>query len=233
LRLQYMDSWLDNHVNDDLYPDAYSLKLDRESVRDVTKLDNTCTDKTVHPHTNLCEDGTYYNDFSTWFGHLIDGTSVLLMGFPEYFSEILAADPANTNPVAPVRRPTAASAIMGDGNQPYLFTDAFVISKNCVNNDDDGFDCLNAAVAWLNWQRTNYAQKISLGKDLSPVRPRFLAVAQNPFYSSSEFTALPTFAKNHYNFVHGEANRATPLETLHFYANEDTQGAKLRDRITS
>jgi len=209
------------------------VRLNRQAVRDLNALDNTCTDKTVHPHTNLCEDGTYYNDFSTWFGHLIDGTSVVLMGFPEYFSEIMAADPANTNPVAPTRRPVASSAILGDGNQPYLFTDAFVISKECRHNEDDDFDCLAAATAWLNWQKDNYAQSISLGKDLSPQRPRFLAVAQNPFYSSSnpDFNSLPGFAQAHYNFAHSEATRATPLETLHFYANEDTQGAALRSAI--
>jgi len=204
------------------------LKLDNDVVGYIEALRDTCTDKSVTPHINHCTDGVYYSDYGTWFGDFVSGQSLLLQGFPEYFSEIIAADPANSGGV--VRYPVNWSATTGDGNQPYLFTDAFTISKHCKNEDDEGFNCLDAATAWLNWSKTHYAQTASLGLDLTPVRPRYLGVSYEAFYTSLPST-VPAYGAAHYSFVSTESARAVPLDTLHFYANEDTQSAKLVHRV--
>jgi len=231
VRLEYLDSWLDSHSSSNFYPVGYSSVLDPDDVSNVKRLRNTCTDKSVHPHINHCADGAYYHDPTSWFSEFSSGKSLILQGFPEYFSEILASDNANVN--APTHVPGTFSAITGNGDQPYMFADAFVMSKqNCrVALEDDGFDCQAAATAWLNWSKTNYARIASLGLDLSPVRPRFLAVAYEPFWTSSAVTSLPAFAKNHYNFEYSEVSRAKPLDTLHFMQNNDDQSTKLYNKI--
>jgi len=228
LRLEYLDSWLDSHPTTPFFPEGYGLKLDTNIVGYIESLRDTCTDKTVTPHVNHCTDGVYYNDFPTWFADFVSGHSLLLQGFPEYFSSIIEADPANSPTVT--RTPTDWSAVLGDGSLPYMFTDAFTISKNCQNPDEEGFNCLDAAVAWLNWSKTHYAETASLGLDLTPVRPRYLGVSYEPFYTSIP-SSVPTYGQDHYAFCHSETARSAPLDTLHFWTNEDSQSNKLAQRV--
>jgi len=230
LRLAYIDSWLDSNSPQHLYPGAY-YGIDSPTVGNIKRLRNTCTDRTQD--TNYCTDGTYYNDPTLWFTQFATGGSLLLQGFPEYLSSILAADPLNTDVNNPAHVPFSYTALTGDGNTPYIFTDAFVISKeNCKNvADEDGWNCISAATAFFNWSKLNYARIASLGLDLSPVRPRFLTLAYEPFYSSAAVAALPAFARTHYAFEYEEVARSTPLETLHFWANEVNQGTELNNRV--
>lgn len=152
------------------------------------------------------------------------GGSLVLQGFPEYTSEILAI--ANADPMHPTKLHTPGPAVVGNGDQPFLFTDSWVISKtNCEA------DCLTTVKIFLTWQQQNWAELISLGADLTPQRPRFLAVAYQPFYTSPAVDALPQFAKNYYHFFNGEINRAVHLNTLQFWDNEDSQGALLESLI--
>jgi hypothetical protein len=226
IRLQYLDGWRDSHPDDAWYPTGYTDTLsgiDQHITDTMVELRDSCADTTAH--TNHCTDQGYYFDFDLWFGDFNSGKSLTLQGFPEYTSEIIEA--ANVDPYNPTRLPTVASATMGEGNRPFLFVDAWVISRtNC-----DG-DCMSTAKIFLNWQRENWAQLITLGKDLSPSRPRFLSIAFEPFYSSDDFDELPNFGKDYYSFFHQEIARARDLNTIRFWDNEETQSALIKSLVT-
>jgi len=224
LRLEYLDGWKDSHSTAAWYPQGYDYhasQIDNGVVSNIIALRDSC-DK---DHNNDCVDGGFYNDPEMWFTKFVNGESLVVQGFPEYTSEILKI--ANANPNNPTRLHHAAPALVGAGNKPFLFTDAWVISRtNC------DADCQGTAKIFLNWQRTHWATLISLGKDLTPVRPRFLAVAYQPFYSSDEMCDLPDFASDYYAFFNHEINRAVALDTVRFWDNEDSQSATLEGLIT-
>jgi len=230
LRCAYIDSYLDSHPTTALYPNAYSATLDSTVVGYLQELRDRCTNTVTG--VNKCMSGDYYGNSAAWFTELIEGKSLIVNGFPEYFSRLIELDPANTDVTHPTRYPHVQSAVVGNGNLPFLFTDAFVMSKNCIDHTDtDGFNCEQVAVAWLNWSKTHYVQTTSLGKDLSPQRPRFLAASYEPFWTSSGVTSLPSYATTHYAAIHSESARATPLETLHFWDNSNTQADALREAL--
>jgi len=225
LRLEYLDGWRDSHPTDSWTPVGYSSmmsQIDMGVVNNIKALRDSCTDG---QHTNRCVNGHYYAHPDQWFQDFVTGQNLVLQGFPEYTSEIL--EQANADPNNPTRLHTVSAALVGNGDKPYLFTDAWVMSKtNC------DADCRTTASVFLNWQRRNWAQLISLGHDLNPVRPRFLAVAYQPFYTSDEVDALPQFAQEYYHFSNHEINRAVALDTAHFWDTEADQSATLESLIT-
>lgn len=226
LRLEYLDGWRDSHPNMAWSPRGYGSsitnQIDMGVVNNIKALRDACTD---HMHINHCVDGFFYLHAAQWFSDFVNGGTLVLQGFPEYASEILEA--ANADPNNPTRLHTVSPALVGNGDQPFLFTDAWVISKaNCDT------DCQSTTAIFLNWQRQNWASLISLGQDLVPVRPRFLAVAYQPFYSSAEVNALPQFARNYYHFYNSEINRAVALDTIKFWETEADQSAALESLIT-
>jgi hypothetical protein len=230
LRCAYIDSYLDSWPTHPLYPDAYSATLNSSVVGYLQQLRDRCTN--IVTGANKCMSGDYYGNPENWFTEFIQGKSLVLNGFPEYFSRIIALDPANTDVTNPSRVPSTFSGVIGNGDLPFLFTDAFAMSVNCLDvTDADGFNCQTVSVAWMNWSKTHYTQTSSLGKDLSPQRPRFLATAYDPFWTSSDVTSLPSYATTHYAKVHTDSARATPLETLHFWDNSNTQADALREAL--
>jgi len=225
LRLEYLDGWRDSHPNTAWSPQGYGSmmsQIDADVVNNIKALRDACTD---HMHINHCVDGFFYLHSGQWFSDFVNGGTLVLQGFPEYASEILSI--ANSDPMNPNKLHTVSPALVGNGDQPFLFTDAWVISKaNCDS------DCQSTAAIFLNWQRQNWASLISLGQDLVPVRPRFLAVAYQPFYSSDAVDALPQFARNYYHFYNSEINRAVALDTIKFWDSEADQSAALESLIT-
>jgi len=221
LRTLYLDGWRDSHETAHWFPQGYSpSNIDQDIVDNIKVLRDSCVDGPA----NHCMDGTYYFTPSQWFGDLVSGHSLLIQGFPEYFAELLALNNVNVN--APTIVPTVASATIGAGSRPYLFADTFVISKsNCDS------DCLGTAKIFLNWQRTNWAQLITLGKDLTPNKPRFLSIAYEPFYYSEDVDDLPGFAKDFYQFAHYEISRARGLNTFRYWDKQDAQAAVLAGLI--
>jgi len=225
LRLEYLDGWRDSHPKDAWYPNGYSSMLsqiDMGVINNIRALRDSCTDP---QHINRCVSGHYYLHPDQWFLDFVNGGTVVLQGFPEYTSEILAI--ANNDVNNPTKLHTVAPALVGAGDKPYLFTDAWVISKsNC------DADCQTTAAVFLNWQKANWAPLISLGLDLIPVRPRFLAVAYQPFYSSDNVDALPQWAQEYYQFSNHEINRAVALDTTKFWDTEASQSATIESLIT-
>jgi len=225
LRTAYLDGWLDSHPTQAFFPVGYSNNLaaiDMTVVNNLKAVRDSCAESST---VNHCMDGVYYyNTDKVWFTALTTGHSLLLQGFPEYFSELLALNNANVN--APTNIPTVASTVLGAGSRPYLYMDAFVISRtNC------DLLCQLTARVFLNWQRTNWAQLITLGQDLTPKRPRFLSIAYEPFYYSEEVEALPGFAKDAYQYFHYEISRARGLDTLHYWDKQDAQASVLATLI--
>jgi len=226
LRLEYLDGWRDSHPNvnsQPWYPAGYSpllSQIDQGVISNILALRDYCDLN----HNNDCTDGGYYNNPDEWFTEFANGGSLVLQGFPEYTSEILKR--ANTDPNNPTKLHYASTAWVGNGDKPFLFTDSWVISRaNC------DADCVSTAKIFLNWQRQNWAELISLGKDLSPVTPRFLAVAYQPFYQSEEMCDLPDWANNYYQFFNQEINRAAALDTSRFWDNEDSQSATIESLV--
>jgi len=226
LRLEYVQGYLGSHPTTPLFPSAYSnTTIDSSIIADLVALRDQCNNTKHSGTVNKCTDCTYYNNFTDWFDDFASGKILTLQGFPEYFSDILATNNVDVN--NPTIVPFTGPAIAGAGDRPYAFTDAFVLSTaNCGSGA-----CLSAVTAWLNWQRTNYAQIASLGLDLSPVRPRFLAVANGDFYYSNDVYDLPLFARDHYAFTSQQISKAIPLETLHFWANEATASQVIANQV--
>jgi len=227
LRLEYLDGWKDSHPDEHWVPNGYSPNLSQTDVtvvNNIKQLRDACTDHANH--VNYCVDGTFYGNPDQWFDNFVAGGTVVLQGFPEYTSEILKR--ANADPMHPTRLHTASTAWVGDGDTPFIFTDAWVISRtNCDS------DCQTTANIFLNWQRNNWAELISLGADLTPQRPRFLTVAYQPFYTSTDVYNLPRFARNYYHFFNQQVNRGDHLNTNKFWDNEDSQSATLESLITT
>jgi len=226
LRLEYLDGWKDSHPSTPFYPSGYDYHtsgIDMNVINNLVYLRDACHD--IPNHDNNCVDTDYYYDPNLWFGDFVNGKSLVLQGFPEYTSDILKL--ANADPNNPTRIHNVGPAVVGNGNKPFLFTDAWVISRtNCDN------DCQSTAQIFLSWQRKHWAPQISLGLDLVPVRPRFLAVAWEPFYTSDEVGDLPDFAQKYYAFFNHEINRAVSLDTTHFWDNEASQSATIESLVT-
>jgi len=205
LRYNYIDGYLDSHKHDPLFPDAYSADLDEDVVSTLRFLRDACVDRRTTPHSNPCIDTTYYfNTDGRYFNDFVLGRTVTLHGFPEYLSNILDLG-------APM--PTIITSPLGDGDENFIFTNGFVISKaNC------GSDCMNTAIAWLNWQKIHHGLITSLGMDLSPQRPRYLLWSWAPFYE------LPQ-VKSHapYHAFWNMQKKAIPLNTVELLPTQDAQ----------
>jgi len=221
LRLEYIQGYLGSHENTPLYPAAYDPNnIDTSVISNLKTLRDNCVDSSDSTH-NPCANCEYYNSPGSWFSDFASArNTVLLQGFPEYFSTIIATDPRNTDVTNPVAFPYSGFAIAGDGDRPYLFTDAFIISKsNCAGDTT----CMSNVQSFLRWSKDNYAQIASLGLDLNPVRPRFLAVANREFWHSDEVLNLPFYGRDHYAKVLTSIMRGVGLETLHFWQNNTAQ----------
>jgi len=225
LRLQYHDGWRDSHPTTPWFPDGYdplTSNIDTHIVSNIIALRDSC----AKDGNNDCTDSDFYFGLHHWLETFVNEDSLVAQGFPEYTADILEI--ANTDPLNPTKKHVVAPALVGSGDRPYLFTDAWVISRtNCVG------DCLTTAEIFLAWQRTHWAQLITLGKDLSPVRPRYLAIAYQPFYSSPELHALPHFARDYFAFFNAEVNRAVAQDTNRFWDQQDAQAATLQSLITT
>jgi hypothetical protein len=224
LRLEYLAGWRNsfpNQYSSPWYPSGYSAnQLNTQVINNVNTLRDFCDDKQVTPHVNNCTNGNFYDFPDQWFYQFATGGSLVLQGFPEYTSEILKR--TNADPNNPSTLHYAIPALIGNGNEGFAFTDAWVISRtNCDS------DCLSTAKIFLNWQRENWAELISLGQDLNPVRPRFLTVAYQPFYFSTDMFSLPDFAQDYYQYFNYLVNVASPLDTTHYWDNEASQSAAI------
>jgi len=208
----YVQAFLDSHPTKPLCcgPNtAYSPLVSPASARDLVGLTATCIDHIASAQQNKivnpCLDSTFYNDFNTWFEDLLSGRSVLLQGFSTYISNLLEMG-------GTLNGLQITSAILGTGNQPYLFTDAFVLSQqNCVGA------CVDAAAIWMNWQRLQGQLLINLGYDLTPQRPRYLVSCNTNFYTNP--LTLPYNNVYHYFFNSegsGHLQIARPLDTVHY-----------------
>jgi len=130
----------------------------------------------------------------------------LLQGFSTYIANIIQLGGS-------LDGMTITSAVLGTGSQPYLFTDAFVLSKsNCPDNG-----CVDAAALFMNWQRLEGQIGINLGKDLNPPTPRYLLSSNENFYTDPRTQPY----QNVYNIFWneegtGDLNLARPLQTRNF-----------------
>jgi len=230
--LEYIQGYLGSHENTPLYPSAYDpTNIDSSIITDLKTLRDNCVDSTDSTHANPCANCDFYNSASTWFADFANArNAVLLQGFPEYFSSIIAADSRNTDVTNPVAYPYSGFAIAGNGDRPYLFTDAFIISKaNCAGDDT----CMDNVNSFLRWSKDNYAQIASLGLDLNPVHPRFLAVANREFWHSDDVHDLAFYGRDHYAKVLTSIMRGVGLETLHFWQNNTAQEGVLATDVYS
>jgi len=194
------------------YPDAYSDDLDADAVGMLTYLRDVCVDTLTMPHTNPCMDGTYYSNYERYFGDFVSERSVVLQGFPEYLSTILALDPTV---------PSITTAHLGDGDKNFVYTNGFVTSKaNC------GHDCHGTAVEWLNWQKINHGLITSLGLDLTPPRPRYLMWSWKPFYKLPQVTAYAQYAE-YWKFQ----KKGIAIETIHILETQEAQKDALEAAI--
>lgn len=226
LRLEYLDGWKDSHPTTPFYPAGYDpdiTDLDNHVVSNIIALRNSC----AKDHVNHCMDSEFYFNAHGWFTQFVNDESLVLQGFPEYTSEILEIKEDSSSSPNFHKKLRVAPALVGQGDRPYLFTDAWVISKaNC------DADCQSTAKIFLNWQRLNWAQLITLGADLTPQRPRYLAIAYQPFYNSDDLSALAHQAQDYYLFFNQEINRAVSQDTMKFWDNEDSQSASLQQLVS-
>jgi hypothetical protein len=212
LRYTYIDGYLDTYRRRPLYPDAYSATLDTGVVNTLKALRDSCVDRLSTPHKNPCLDGTYYNDYGRYFGDFVSGRALILQGFPEYLSTILALNPTV---------PTITTAPIGDGEHNYVYTNGFVTSKsNCLH------DCLGTAIAWMNWQKINHGLITSLGMDLTPRRPRYLMWSWKPFYNLPQVRQHSQYAK-----YWDMQNKGIAIETAHILETQDAQYNALKAQI--
>jgi len=213
LRYTYIDGYLDTYKHRPLYPDAYSATLDTGVVDTLKALRDSCVDRLSTPHSNPCMDTTYYNDYGRYFGDFVDGRSVILQGFPEYLSTILALRPG-----APASITTAK---IGDGDKNFVYTNGFVVSKaNCAH------DCMGTAIAWMNWQKVNHGMITSLGLDLSPPRPRYLLWSWKPFYDLHQVKVFPQYEK-----YWKMQKKGIPIEIEHILQTQNSQYNALKAQI--
>jgi len=209
IRYAYMDGWLDSNPQDPLYPGGYSADLDSDVVSTLQYLRDTCVDRSTSPHSNPCVDSTYFfNTDDRYFGDFSSGRMIVLQGFPEYVSNILAENPTV---------PYISTAHLGSDNENFIYTNGFVISKsNCDHQ------CMGTAITWLNWSKVNHGLITSLGLDLVPPRPRYLLWSWQPFYQLPQVTAYPLYHK-----FWTWQRKAQSQNILHLLDTQDAQQAAL------
>jgi len=145
-------------------------------------LRDVCEDNLTNPHSNPCIDTTYFfNTGNRHYSDFANGRNIVFQGFSNDLSNILELNPT---------MPVLTTAHLGDGNEEFIYTNGFVISKaNCDHS------CLITATSWLNWSKANHALITSLGLDLTPQRPRYLLMSWAPFYDLPQTKAYHPYHK--------------------------------------
>jgi len=219
----YVDAHLDSFPKQSMCcgsGTAYSPILTPSVAEALAQLTATCADQ-ANPSVNDCLNGNYYNHPNHWFNQLINGKSVLLQGFSTYIANILQLG-------GTLDGLHIATATLGTGSQPYLFTDAFVLSKS--NCPDDG--CVEAASLFMNWQRLEGQIGINLGYDVNPRTPRYLLSSNENFYTDSRTQPYNNVYSLFWNEEGtGDLNIARALQTRNFTDHYCDQYAALTGYI--
>jgi len=219
----YVDAHLDSFPKQPLCcadETAYSPVITPSVGNALAQLVATCADQSDSTH-NDCLSGILYSNQNYWFEQLITGKSVLLQGFSTYISNIIQLGGS-------LDGMTITTATLGTGSQPYLFTDAFVLSKS--NCPDDG--CVDAAALFMNWQRLEGQIGINLGKDLNPPTPRYLLSSNENFYTDPRTSPYLDVYDIFWNEEGtGDLNVARALDTQHYTNHYCDQYAALQAYI--
>jgi thiamine pyridinylase len=174
----YLDAWMDRNPGGDpgtALKDALG-EPDALAVADLTNIIKLCGPLDA----NICLSG----DAELLPGKLY-GTEVILapfafghanayIGYSEHLHYIRKFP--NTDGIS------VRSAPLGDGNNPILFTDAFVVGKNC------GSDCQRAAHDFINFMNSDATMAyLLLGRDIKDNKiPRYLLPATKSAFAIPE-----------------------------------------------
>ncbi len=148
----YLDAYHDTYPSRNLVNVVYQQKLDFEVLNSFKMLAQACS----FGEQNYCgSDGVE---------HFATGNADALIGYSERLNAILA------HPKRKVANLHIASAPLGAGDNPTLFTDALVMSPKCNSRR-----CKNAATAFASYYVSNEVFEVALmGLDAPKAQPRYL-----------------------------------------------------------
>jgi thiamine pyridinylase len=198
----YLDGYADSYGANSLLP-ALSIHLDPAALSNLEAFAKEC----LTGGRNPCVNGDY-DDPDVPTAAFAAGKAAAMFGYSERLFLIRKSAPRDQFHIS--------SAPIGNGNHPLLFTDAFVLRKDCTG------PCEAAARAFAEYMNSPRTQEwILMSKDAAnPTVPRYLLpatlsafqtpeVRRDPYYRrlASEIKAADPFPNFGINKVHGDMRK--------------------------
>ncbi|MFL5356782.1 hypothetical protein [Archangium sp.] len=182
----YLDAWADTYGPETLKdalvvpPGSTAPQLHEDVVGQLTRVEGNCRVSCQ----DLCLDNTFH-DVPDYAAQLFaGGRAGALIGYSERLHHVIK----NREDTAPV---LMASAPLGAGSHPVLFTDALVLSKSC------GFDCQRDARAFADFLTSPRMNEILLMSgdvdEGSHAIPRYLLPAARSAFRIPSVAADPYY----------------------------------------
>jgi thiamine pyridinylase len=183
----YLDAWMDRNPGGDpakAFKDALT-QPDPSVVADLASMIKLCGPL----DRNVCFSGKFNSLPSK-----MDGAEVLIAPFAISHANTYVGYSESLHYIRRFPRNenvAVRSAPLGDGDNPILFTDAFVVGKNC------GADCQSAAAKFVAFMNSDATMAyLLLGKDIkNNTVPRYLLPATKSAFSIPEIAQDQTYTR--------------------------------------
>lgn len=210
----YLDAWMDRNPKGNP-ADALKAAItqpDRATMDDIKKMISLCKVNGENP----CFSGAYWNLVgpNALVSSFALGQANAFVGYSErlyHMKKILKDNYVGVR-----------SAPLGDGDNPLLFSDAFVVGKNCVNS------CKRAATAFAEFMNSDKMMEFYLlARDLGDKSPaRYLLPA-----TISAFSIVGVKQDKIYSSFEQHIRRATPYPNIGFVEYRRNINKKLKCEI--
>ena len=175
--LLYLDGYIDVHGRQSLSQAVNDLLLkgvvDSRLCKRLSLFISHCTDIRDENKCYHTFPGSYIDNLTEVYSDLEERKTYFFFGFFEKVTEIMRRMPVAAVPVA-----------MGDQNTLLLYTDALVVNKARWNTASE--EKQRAITDFVRYFTSrSLREKIAMGVDLNPPRPRFLLQASETFYKQS------------------------------------------------
>jgi thiamine pyridinylase len=172
----YLDAWAD--TNGPAHLASAIGPLDAKVVEDLRSVERLCRTG----DGDRCTDGTYHDDPTIAAAELASGEAGVFVGYSEYLNEVVT----RRTDAAPLY---VASAPLGAGSHPVLFTDGLVLRTGCAGT------CQSDARAFAEYlDGAQTYEMMLMSKDAPSAKPRYLLPATKSAFRIPSVAADPFYA---------------------------------------
>jgi thiamine pyridinylase len=214
----YLDAWADTYGPDKVDTALSMTTYDSGVLAAMKAFSSTCDDAAGNP----CVDGTYHKDenFDLPAQRFAQKQADAMFGYSERLHTITKL--LGGAGAAEIK---ISSAPLGSGSSPLLFTDAFVLSKNCSG------DCAAAATAFVEYMSAaSTFEWIMAGEDAPEESraPRYLMSASLDAYATPKLSADP-----HYQTIDDLTREGKSFPNSNLLGKKDQMEADILKELTS